>query len=89
MKVDEIRMVGCNDVRYNAFKIPKLKSTILPFGGVNIMFMKDFLQFPPIINTPLFSTNFQPTFTLTNSTQKVKSNVKVYGKITFVQITSY
>jgi hypothetical protein len=53
------------------------------------MFMKDFLQFPPIINTPLFSTNFQPTFTLTNSTQKVKSNVKVYGKITFVQITSY
>ncbi len=39
---------GLYDVRYNAFKIPKLKSTILPFGGLNIMFMKDFLQFPPI-----------------------------------------
>ncbi len=50
-----------------------------------------FLQFSPIINTPLFSTNIQPTFTFTNSTQNFikKSYVKVYGKITIFQITSY
>ncbi len=51
-------------------KLQKLKSSILPFGRLNIMFMKEFLQFPPIINTPLFSTNIQPMFTFTNSTQK-------------------
>jgi hypothetical protein len=29
-----------------------------------------FLQFPPNIDTPLFSTNIQPTFTFTNWMQK-------------------
>ncbi len=39
------------------------------------MFMKDFLQFPPIIDTPLYSSNMQSIFTFTKLTQK-----KVIGK---------
>ncbi len=39
------------------------------------MFMGKFLQFPPITDTPLFSTNIQPTFTFTKSMQK-----KIMGK---------
>jgi hypothetical protein len=56
-------------------KLQKLKSNILPFRGFNIMFIGDFLQFPPISDTPSFSTNIQPTFTFTNSMQK-----KIVGK---------
>jgi len=37
--------------------------------------MGDFLQFPPITNTPLYSTNIQPTFAFTKQTQK-----KIIGK---------
>jgi hypothetical protein len=54
MIVDEISMVG-----YMMFPIMHLK--LLPFGGLDIKLMGDFLQFPPIIDTSCFqltSTNF-------------------------------
>ncbi len=66
MIVDEISTVGYVMLNTMHLKLQKLKSNILPFGGFNIMFMGDYLQFPPIIDTPLFSTNIQPTFTFTN-----------------------
>jgi len=49
--------VGCTMFATMHLNLQKLKSSILPFGGFNIMFMGDFLQFPPITNTPLFSMN--------------------------------
>ncbi len=75
MIVDEISMASYTMFATMHLKLQKLKSSILPFGGFNIMFIGDFLQFPPIIDTPLFSTNIQPTFTFTNSMKK-----KVIGK---------
>jgi len=54
MIVDEISMVG-----YMMFPIMHLK--LLPFGGLDIKLMGDFLQFSPIIDTScvqLTSTNF-------------------------------
>jgi hypothetical protein len=65
MIIDEISMVGCNMLVTMHLKLQKLKYNILPFDGMNIMFMGDFLQFPPIINTPFYSTNIQPTFAFT------------------------
>jgi hypothetical protein len=41
--IDEISMVGCNMLATMHLKLQKLKSNILPFGGMNIMFMGDFL----------------------------------------------
>ncbi len=70
MIVNEISMVGCMMFVTMHLKSEKLQSSILQFGGLNIMFMGGFLQFSPIIDTPLLSTNIQPTFTFTNSTQK-------------------
>jgi hypothetical protein len=70
MIVDEISMVGCTMLVTMHVPPQKLQSSILQFGGLNIMFMGDFLQFLPIIETPLLSINIQPTFTFTNSTQK-------------------
>jgi hypothetical protein len=63
-------MVGCTLFATLHLKQHKLKYNILPFGGINIMFMGDFLQFPPINDTPLHSTNIQPIFAFTKSTQK-------------------
>jgi hypothetical protein len=63
-------MVGYTLLDTTHLKLQRLESKILPFGGINIMFMGDFLQFPPINDTPLYSTNIQPIFTFTKLTQK-------------------
>jgi hypothetical protein len=55
--IDEISMIGCILLSMIHLKLQKLKYNILPFGGMNIMFMGDFLQFPAINDTPLYSTN--------------------------------
>jgi hypothetical protein len=73
--INEISMVGCTLLVTIHLKLQKLKSNILPFGGINIMFMTDILQFPPIIDTPLYSSNMQSIFTFTKLTWK-----KVIGK---------
>jgi hypothetical protein len=51
-------------------KLQKLKYNILPFGGINIMLMGDFLQFLLINDTRLYSTNIQLIFTFTKLTHK-------------------
>jgi hypothetical protein len=65
--VDEISIIVCNMLATMHLKLQKIKSNILPFGGV---FLGDYLQFPPITNTPLYSNNIQPTFAFTKLTQK-------------------
>jgi len=77
-------MVGCILLATIHLKLQKLKSNILPFGGFNIMFMGEFLQFPPINDTPLYSTNMQLIFSITKLTQE--KVIKAFGRITFDQI---
>jgi hypothetical protein len=43
MIIDDLSMVGCTMLATMHFKLQKLKSSILPFGGLNIMFMGYFL----------------------------------------------
>jgi hypothetical protein len=71
MIINEISMVDCNMFVTMHLKLQKLKSNILPFGEINIMFMGDFLEFPPITNTLLYSKNVQPIFAFTKMTQKL------------------
>jgi hypothetical protein len=54
MIVYEISMVGYMMFIIMHLKLQKLKLSILPFGGFNITFMGDFVQYPPIIDTPCF-----------------------------------
>ncbi len=75
-------MVNHNTFATIHLKLQKSKSNILSFGEMNIMFTGNFLQFPPFIDTPLYSTNIQPTFAFIKQTFK-KLLVKVYGKIMF------
>ncbi len=73
MITNEISIAGCTMLATMHLKLQKLRCNILQFEELNIMFMGYFLQFPPITDTSLFSTNIQPTFMFTNSTQKKKS----------------
>jgi len=61
-------MVGCILLAIIHLKLQKLKSNILPFGGINIIFMGEILQFPPINDTTLYATNMQLIFTFTKLT---------------------
>jgi len=76
--IDEISMVGCNMIVTIHLKLQKLKPNILPFGGMNIMFMGDFLQFPPINDTPLYLTNIQTNLCI-HKTNSKKIISKIYG----------
>jgi hypothetical protein len=62
--IDEISMVGCTMLIEIHLKLQKLKSSPLqPFGGLNIMFLGDFMQFPPISDTLFYTSNIKPPLT--------------------------
>ncbi len=84
--ISEISMVGCTLLATIHLKLQKFKSIILPFGGINIMFMEYFLQFP-ITNTPLYFTNIQPIFTFKKSTQK-KVRSKIFQE-NYIKLNSF
>jgi len=54
--VDEISMVGYDMLTTMHLKLQKKRSNILPFSGVNILFMR-ILKIIPITDTPLYSNN--------------------------------
>jgi hypothetical protein len=52
-------------------KLQKLKSVLQePFGNINTMLLGDFIQFPPVSDTPLYTPNIKPLFAYTKRTQK-------------------
>jgi hypothetical protein len=69
--IDEVSMVGCTMLTEIHLKLQRLKSSPLqPFGGLNIMFLGDFMQFPPISDIPFYTSNIKPPLTFTKQTQK-------------------
>jgi len=52
-------MVGCTMLARIHFQLQKLKVKIFiqPFGGLNIMFLGDFMKFPLVNDTLLYRTN--------------------------------
>jgi hypothetical protein len=79
--IDEVSMVGYTMLTKTHLKLQKLKSSPLqPFGGLNIMFSGVFMQFPPISDKPLYTSNIKPPLTFTKQTQKEKITEKACGK---------
>jgi hypothetical protein len=71
--IDEVSMVGCTMLTEIHLKLQRLKSSPLqPFGGLNIMFLGDFMQFPPISDIPFYTSNIKPPLTFTKQTNKKK-----------------
>jgi hypothetical protein len=53
---DEISMIGCTMLANIHLKLQNLKSeTQRPFGNINIMFLGDFIQFPHVTDSPLYT----------------------------------
>lgn len=73
--IEKISIVGCTLLVTMHLKLQILKSNILSFGGINIMFSGDFSQFSLINDKSLYSTTIQLIFAFTSSIQK-----KVIGK---------
>ena len=85
--VDEVSMIGCIQLAKISQCLTKAKhaNPDLPFGGVDIIFLGDFIQFPPIRDSPLYS-NWNDT-TVTHS--KSKSDIeKRLGQHLWSQINS-
>ncbi len=63
MIIDEISVVGCNMLAIMHLKLQKLKYNILPFDGMNIMFMGEFLKNfqPSLIHHFIQQTSKQPS----------------------------
>jgi hypothetical protein len=67
--IDEISMVGCHMLA----QFPKITTIgkhglpTVPFGGTNVIFLGDFVQYPPVLNRPLYSNLLLPNDTLSNT----------------------
>ena len=55
--IDEVSMIGCRQLNKISKCLTKAKhaNPDLPFGGVDIIFFGDFIQFPPIGDFSLYS----------------------------------
>ena len=54
--LDEVSMIGCRQLAKISKRLTQAKhaNPNLPFGGVDIIFFGDFVQFPPIKDSPLY-----------------------------------
>ena len=54
--IDEVSMIGCRQIVKiaNALSKGKCADPSIPFGGIDIIFFGDFIQFSPVLDTPLY-----------------------------------
>ncbi|CAF1514455.1 unnamed protein product [Didymodactylos carnosus] len=67
--IDEISMIGCHMLAqfHKITTIAKHTLPTVPFGGINIIFLGDFVQYAPVLDRPLYSNLFLPSDTLSNT----------------------
>jgi PIF1-like helicase len=55
--IDEISMVGCYMLAqfHKITTIAKHTLPTVPFGGINVIFLGDFVQYAPVLDRPLYS----------------------------------
>ncbi|CAF3445441.1 unnamed protein product, partial [Rotaria sp. Silwood2] len=76
-------MVGCYMLArlHRITTIAKHAEPTIPFGGINMIFLGDFVQYPPVLDRPLYSNILSPTDTLA-STQNTINQTHRRGNIT-------
>ncbi|CAF3087466.1 unnamed protein product, partial [Rotaria sp. Silwood2] len=81
--IDEISMVGCYMLArlHRITTIAKHAEPTIPFGGINMIFLGDFVQYPPVLDRPLYSNILSPTDTLA-STHNTINQTHRRGNIT-------
>ena len=56
--IDEVSMIGCHELVkiHQALCKAKCVPSSVPFGGVDMIFFGDFIQFPPVKDSALYCT---------------------------------
>ena len=77
--VDEVSMIGCSQLHNISKQLTKAKHAVAsdPFGGVDIIFFGDFIQFPPIMDSPLYSGWKNESIRSTNLQAEVKKQLGI------------
>ena len=77
--VDEVSMIGCSQLNNISKQLTKAKHAVAsdPFGGVDIIFFGDFIQFPPIMDAPLYSGWKNGSIRSTNLQAEVKKQLGI------------
>ncbi|CAF1257771.1 unnamed protein product [Rotaria sordida] len=76
--IDEISMVGC----YMLARFHKITTTAkhtepsIPFGGINMIFLGDFVQYGPVLDRPLYSNLLSTQDTLEDTLNLTKQTAK-------------
>jgi PIF1-like helicase len=67
--IDEISMVGCYMLAqiHKMTTVAKHTAPTVPFGGVNMIFLGDFIQYAPVLDRPLYSNLLSPNDTLSDA----------------------
>jgi hypothetical protein len=67
--IDEMFMVGCYMLAqfHKITTIAKHTLPTVPFGGINVIFLGDFVQYAPVLDRPLYSNLLLPNDTLSNT----------------------
>ncbi|CAF4848164.1 unnamed protein product, partial [Rotaria magnacalcarata] len=76
--IDEISMVGCHMLArlHKITTIAKHTQPSIPFGGVNMIFLGDFVQYPPVLDRPLYLNLLSPNDNVDDTLDFRKQNAK-------------
>ncbi|CAM4843382.1 unnamed protein product [Rotaria magnacalcarata] len=76
--IDEISMVGCHMLArlHKITTIAKHTQPSIPFGGVNMIFLGDFVQYPPVLDRPLYLNLLSPNDNVDDTLDFRKQNEK-------------
>lgn len=80
--IDEISMVGCYMLAriHKITTIAKHTSPTVPFGGVNMIFLGDFIQYAPVLDRPLYSNLLLSNETLSNTISDRPSGLRMMSE---------
>ncbi|CAM4849910.1 unnamed protein product, partial [Rotaria magnacalcarata] len=76
--IDEISMVGYHMLArlHKITTIAKHTQPSIPFGGVNMIFLGDFVQYPPVLDRPLYLNLLSPNHNVDDTLDFRKQNEK-------------
>ena len=83
--IDEVSMIGCRELVkiHKALCKAKCVPSSVPFGGVDIIFFGDFIQFPPVKDTPLYNAWSE---IINESKSRQAQNTKLLGMHLWKQV---
>lgn len=84
--IDKVSMISCKFLAEISELLTAAKSNLKPFGGVSVIFARDFSQLPPVAGTPLFHKT-EKTSSTSNTSISNQALQKVAGRLLWQGLT--